>query len=79
MQKQPHFSQLTLAALLGALSALIIVGGTLGLLFPGGTVGPYQERGSGRNKVIIGTEDAETEKEPPKRRQKTEVAASTEE
>ena len=68
----PHFGQLTLAGLLGGLSALAIVITIAALLFPGNSAGPYQERGSGRNEIIIGTEDKPDDK--PAKSQRTEIA-----
>jgi hypothetical protein len=68
MDKRPNFSQLTLAALLGAISAIAIIGGTIAILFPGDAA--IQERGSGRSEFIIG--DSQETQPPPKRR--TEIA-----
>lgn len=72
-QKQPYFSQLTLAGTLGGLSALTIAGIILAFLFSGNATGPYQERGSGRSEIkIVVTEE---KKEPPKR-ENTEIATA---
>ena len=82
--KNPHFSQLAVAATLGGLSAIIISGLSLFLIFNGNTSSsplPGQEiyeRGSGRNelKEQIATDSDETDETspPPRRREKTEVA-----